>query len=93
MLGRLAAIVVGLWVGIPLALGIAVVVAPRMRELLELLRHWRAHRTGSNVGHLVTWRARDGRLMVGYFCSGCAAVTGIHAMPDHVTRPAKREAR
>jgi hypothetical protein len=63
------------------------------RPLAEL-RHWWAHRCGSNEGDVVTWTARDGRLMVGFFCLGCARVCGAHEMPDYVTRPEpKREAR
>jgi hypothetical protein len=63
------------------------------RPLAEL-RHAIAHRFGRNEGDIVTWIARDGRHLVGFFCLGCARVCGVHEMPDHVTHPdVKREAR
>jgi hypothetical protein len=62
------------------------------RPLAEL-RHRLAHRLGRQTGTTVSWTARDGRLMVGFFCDGCARVTGVHAMPDYLQDPAARSSR
>jgi hypothetical protein len=89
MLALLATMFGALWIGVAAAMVYLVGSYVLERPLAEL-RHRLAHRFGRNVGHLVTWHGRDGRLMVASFCDGCARVCGMHAMPDYLQDPAAR---
>lgn len=92
----LATMFASLWIGIAAGLvyvAASIVLEQPLEELRQRIAHRVAHRRGTNTGDLVTWTARDGRLMAGFFCDGCASVTGIHAMPDYLQDPAHRSAR
>lgn len=50
--------------------------------MMAALRRWRhrmAHRVGWHQGQVVTWWSPDGRIMIGYRCDTCGALSGVHA--------------
>lgn len=96
MLELLGTMFGALWIGVAAAAvycAASIVLEQPLEKLRRRLGDAIAHRLGTNVGHLVTWTGRDGRLMVGFFCDGCARVTGVHAMPDYLQDPAAKGAR
>jgi hypothetical protein len=40
--------------------------------------HWLIHKLGWQRGTIEVWWAEDGRLMVGYKCSTCGKLSGVH---------------
>jgi hypothetical protein len=41
--------------------------------------HWLAHRTGQNRGQVVSALDANGTVWIGFRCSQCSKISGIHA--------------
>jgi hypothetical protein len=45
---------------------------------LRRLLHWLAHKTGRNEGHVVSKTDEYGRVLIGFQCSTCHVIEGVH---------------
>lgn len=52
--------------------------------------HWLSHKLSMNKGEVVTWTAACGKTMVGYKCSKCGKVEGIHPIDEVIDRAIAR---
>ena len=46
------------------------------------IRHRLAHCLGWNEGTVVSFLLGNGDVLVGFECSGCGEVSGVHRVPD-----------
>lgn len=54
-----------------------------MTRLLHTLAHW----FGWNHGTVESWWRKDGTLMIGFRCSGCGRISGVHESVFGTRRP------
>jgi hypothetical protein len=58
-------------------------------RLLAVITHWLAHLTGQNLGTIVSVLDKRDTVWIGFRCTGCGRVSGIHVAHDQVPKPSE----